>query len=93
MRSSWWQVFEENISGNKADLKTDVDESLAKAAVDKLKELGLTYMPVSAKSGQNIKEFFKELAFLICGGSKKQQQKETSTQQSKTPTKTFNPIT
>jgi hypothetical protein len=51
MRSSWWQVFEENISGNKADLKTDVDESLAKAAVDKLKELGLTYMPVSAKSG------------------------------------------
>ena len=51
-------------------------------------------MPVSAKSGQNIKEFFKELAYLICGGSKKQQQKESSAQQSKTPTKAnFNPIT
>lgn len=55
MRSSWQQVIEKYISGNKADLKTDVDESLAKAAVDKLKELGLTYMPVSAKSGENIK--------------------------------------
>jgi len=28
-------------------------------------------MDVSAKTGQNIKEFFRELAFVIAGGGKK----------------------
>jgi hypothetical protein len=36
-----------------------------------MKELGLTYMEVSAKTGNNIKEFFKELSYVIAGGNKK----------------------
>lgn len=57
------------IIGNKADLEAEraVENSLA---TSKINELGLTYMEVSAKSGHNIKQFFKDLAFAIAGGSK-----------------------
>jgi len=57
------------IIGNKQDLESErnVEQSLASS---KVSELGLTYMEVSAKSGHNIKEFFRELAFVIAGGKK-----------------------
>ena len=57
------------IVGNKCDLDSErtIENSLA---ASKIKELGLNYMEVSAKSGQNIKEFFKELAIVIAGGRK-----------------------
>ena len=46
------------IVGNKCDLDSErlVEQSLA---ASKIKELGLNYMEVSAKSGHNIKEFFR----------------------------------
>jgi Ras-related protein Rab-6A len=46
------------IIGNKSDLEVDraVEQPLANS---KITELGLTYMEVSAKTGHNIKEFFK----------------------------------
>ena len=57
------------IVGNKSDLDSErtVEQSLAQS---KITELGLTYMEVSAKTGHNIKEFFKELACVIAGGKK-----------------------
>ena len=58
--------------GNKSDLKGDsVDQNVSNIAQAKMKELGLTYMEVSAKTGHNIKEFFKELSYVIAGGNKK----------------------
>ena len=39
-------------------------------ASDEFKKLGLSFTEVSAKSGQNIKEFFKDLAFVTAGGKK-----------------------
>jgi len=58
------------IVGNKSDLDGEraVEYALANS---KITELGLTYMEVSAKTGNNIKEFFKELACIIAGGGKK----------------------
>jgi GTPase SAR1 family protein len=58
------------IIGNKCDLEGErgVEQSLA---VAKIGELGLNYMEVSAKTGHNIKEFFRELAAVIAGGGKK----------------------
>ena len=46
------------IVGNKSDLdgQRAVEQNLASS---KINELGLTYMEVSAKTGTNIKEFFK----------------------------------
>lgn len=44
-----------------------VEQTLANS---KIGELGLSYMEVSAKTGSNIKEFFKELACIIAGGKK-----------------------
>lgn len=57
------------ICGNKCDLDSErcVDNALASS---KISELGLTYMEVSAKTGHNIKEFFRELSFVIAGGKK-----------------------
>ena len=57
------------IVGNKSDLDSErtVEQTLAQS---KITELGLTYMEVSAKTGHNIKEFFKELACVIAGGKK-----------------------
>lgn len=57
------------IIGNKCDLDAErcVENNLASS---KISELGLTYMEVSAKTGHNIKEFFRELAFVIAGGKK-----------------------
>jgi GTPase SAR1 family protein len=57
------------IIGNKCDLDAErtVEQSLA---TSKITELGLTYMELSAKTGHNIKEFFRELAAVIGGGKK-----------------------
>ena len=70
------------IVGNKCDLEGEraVDQSLAQS---KIKELGLNYMEVSAKSGQNIKEFFKELAIVIAGGRKSKEETPTTTTNNK----------
>lgn len=57
------------ICGNKCDLDAErcVDNALA---TSKINELGLTYMEVSAKTGHNIKEFFRELSYVVAGGKK-----------------------
>ena len=57
------------ICGNKCDLDAErcVDNALA---ASKINELGLTYMEVSAKTGHNIKEFFRELSYVVAGGKK-----------------------
>lgn len=57
------------ICGNKCDLDAErcVDNTLASS---KINELGLTYMEVSAKTGHNIKEFFRELSYVVAGGKK-----------------------
>ena len=47
-------------------------------ANSKITELGLTYMEVSAKTGNNIKEFFKEMACVIAGGKKSKDEPATS---------------
>jgi hypothetical protein len=39
-------------------------------ASTKIGDLGLSYMEVSAKTGHNIKEFFRGLAGVIAGGKK-----------------------
>jgi len=69
------------IVGNKSDLDGEraVEYALANS---KITELGLTYMEVSAKTGNNIKEFFKELACIIAGGKKSKE--EVSSKQSTT---------
>ena len=65
------------IVGNKSDLDSEraVENSLASS---KINELGLTYMEVSAKTGSNIKEFFKELACVIAGGKKSKDEPATN---------------
>jgi GTPase SAR1 family protein len=57
------------ICGNKCDLDAErcVDSALA---TGKINELGLSYMEVSAKTGHNVKEFFRELAYVVAGGRK-----------------------
>ncbi len=76
------------IVGNKCDLDADrvIDQSLASS---KIKELGLNYMEVSAKSGHNIKEFFKELAIVIAGGRKAKEEPAVTT---KAPQQNSNPV-
>jgi GTPase SAR1 family protein len=71
------------IIGNKSDLEGEraVEQALANS---KIMELGLSYMEVSAKTGSNIKEFFKELACVIAGG-KKSKEEQSSTKQSANP--------
>ena len=32
-----------------------------------MKDIGCKYMEVSAKTGNNVKQFFRELAFVIAG--------------------------
>ena len=61
------------IVGNKSDLDGEraVEQSLASS---KINELGLTYMEVSAKTGSNIKEFFKEMACVIAGTKKSKEE-------------------
>ena len=61
------------VIGNKCDLDAErgVENVLASS---KISELGLTYMEVSAKTGHNIKEFFRELAFVIAGGKKSKEE-------------------
>ena len=61
------------IVGNKSDLDSEraVENNLASS---KISELGLTYMEVSAKTGQNIKEFFKEMACVIAGTKKSKEE-------------------
>ena len=65
------------IVGNKSDLDGEraVEQSLASS---KINELGLTYMEVSAKTGSNIKEFFKEMACVIAGGKKSKDETTTT---------------
>lgn len=57
------------IIGNKSDLD---DQRVIEYAVanSKVSDLGLNYREVSAKTGDNIKQFFKELACIITGGKK-----------------------
>ena len=43
-----------------------------------MKDIGCSYMEVSAKTGHNVKEFFRELAFVIAGEGKAKE-KETGT--------------
>jgi Ras-related protein Rab-6A len=71
------------IMGNKADLAAErlIDSA---TAASKFSELGLTYMEVSAKSGHNIKEFFRELSSVIAGG-KKAKEESASKQTSSNP--------
>jgi hypothetical protein len=71
--------------GNKADLKTDVEENLNQVANEKMKEMGLFYMEVSAKTGLNIKEFFREFGSILCGSKDKSQTPKDD--KFKTPTK------
>jgi Ras-related protein Rab-6A len=61
------------VIGNKSDLDAEraVENALASSRIS---ELGLTYMEVSAKTGHNIKEFFRELAFVIAGGKKSREE-------------------
>ena len=61
------------VIGNKSDLDAEraVENALASSRIS---ELGLTYMEVSAKTGHNIKEFFRELAFVIAGGKKNREE-------------------
>jgi GTPase SAR1 family protein len=61
------------ICGNKCDLDAErcVDNALA---TSKINELGLTYMEVSAKTGHNIKEFFRELSYVVAGGKKSKEE-------------------
>ena len=61
------------IVGNKSDLDGEraVEQGLASS---KINELGLTYMEVSAKTGSNIKEFFKEMACVIAGTKKSKEE-------------------
>lgn len=65
------------IIGNKSDLEVErtVEQNLASS---KINELGLTYMEVSAKTGHNIKEFFKEMACVIAGGKKSKEESTPS---------------
>ena len=74
--------------GNKSDLDGErcVEQALASS---KIVELGLTYMEVSAKTGQNIKEFFRELAFVIAGGGKKNKEEAPAPK----PNSNSNPVT
>ena len=60
------------VLGNKKDLEDErnVDSN---SAYNEFKQLGITYMEVSAKTGLNIKDFFKDLAIMIVMGSKKVQ--------------------
>jgi hypothetical protein len=76
------------IIGNKSDLDGErcVEQALASS---KIGELGLTYMEVSAKTGQNIKEFFRELAFVIAGGGKKNKEEAPAPK----PNSNSNPVT
>jgi GTPase SAR1 family protein len=76
------------IIGNKSDLDGErcVEQALASS---KIGELGLTYMEVSAKTGQNIKEFFRELAFVIAGGGKKNKEETPAPK----PSGNNNPVT
>jgi GTPase SAR1 family protein len=79
------------IIGNKCDLDAErcVENSLASS---KISELGLTYMEVSAKTGHNIKEFFRELAFVIAGGKKVKEEPVAKQQPANNNTATNQPI-
>lgn len=46
-------------------------------AKEHLKKIGISYMEVSAKTSNNIKEFFKDLAYTI-GGCKKEEKNSPS---------------
>lgn len=78
------------IIGNKCDLDAErcVENSLAS---NKISELGLTYMEVSAKTGHNIKEFFRELAFVIAGGKKSKEEATVKPQPQQATSKTNEP--
>ncbi len=58
------------IVGNKSDLEEEraVEHSVAS---EKIKELGFYYNEISAKSGANVRDFFKDLAITIVTGNKK----------------------
>ena len=73
------------IVGNKSDLDSEraVENNLASS---KISELGLTYMEVSAKTGQNIKEFFKEMACVIAGTKKSKEEPPKSNSNNKDQT-------
>lgn len=85
------------IVGNKCDLDGErcVESSIASSRIG---ELGLTYLEVSAKTGHNIKEFFRELAFTIAGGKKLKEdpskaQAQTTTTQPPKPAATTGNVT
>jgi hypothetical protein len=46
-------------------------------AESEFKKLGLTFMEVSAKTGSNIKEFFKDLAYMTAVGKKEKAEGKT----------------
>lgn len=64
------------IVGNKSDLDGEraVEHALA---TSKINELGLSYMEVSAKTGNNIKQFFKDLSCQIAGCKKGKEEQTT----------------
>jgi GTPase SAR1 family protein len=68
------------IVGNKSDLAEErvVQTNIAS---DEFKKLELFFMEVSAKTGSNVKEFFKDLAFMT-GGGKKSREEPTPKQKS-----------
>ena len=61
------------VIGNKKDLEDERQVPTSNAS-ENLKNLGLTFMEVSAKTGANVKEFFKDLAFLTAGGKKSREE-------------------
>ncbi|EAR95585.1 small guanosine triphosphatase family (GTPase)-like Ras family protein (macronuclear) [Tetrahymena thermophila SB210] len=73
------------ILGNKSDLedrKVSLEEGQAKA-----KQFGLNFCEVSAKTGQNISSFFKNLSMTLSGGNSN----ETPNQQLQTDNKSGQP--
>lgn len=72
------------ILGNKKDLEEERAVDLP-TAQSEFKKLGLTFMEVSAKTGSNIKEFFKDLAYMIGGSKKDKNEQKTHNPQPQQP--------
>lgn len=79
------------IVGNKKDIE-DERAVQANVATEEFKKLGLPFMEVSAKTGANVKEFFKDLAFMAAGGKKAKDETATSKSQSTTVTAPAPPV-
>lgn len=78
------------IIGNKKDLEDDRAVQFG-TATEEFKKLGLTFMEVSAKSGANVKEFFKDLAYMTAMGKKSKDEPSKPAQPAQPqPTNTVN---